>query len=58
MFVCRAAPAFFAWDSEDGVRGEVDALLPEGWSVVAIDLEAGCVQLSLDNEVQEPVCML
>ena len=39
-------------------EGEVDALLPEGWSVVAIDLEAGCVQLSLDNEVQEPVCML
>ena len=38
--------------------GEVDALLPEGWSVVAIDLEAGCVQLSLDDDVQDPVCML
>ena len=44
----------------EGGRCESDAqsLLPTGWSVVAIDLDRACVQLSLDGEAQDPVCIV
>ena len=44
----------------EGGRCESDAqsLLPTGWSVVAIDLDRACVQLSLDGESQDPVCIV
>jgi len=35
-----------------------EALLPEGWAVVAIDIEGGCVTLALEGEAQDPVCMV
>ena len=38
--------------------GDADALLPEGWSVIAIDIAAACVQLSLEGDAQDPVCIV
>ena len=39
-------------------EGDAQSLLPTGWSVVAIDLDRACVQLSLDGEAQDPVCIV
>ena len=38
-------------------EGDAQSLLPKDWSVVAIDLDRACVQLSLDGEAQDPVCI-
>ena len=39
-------------------EGDAQSLLPKDWSVVAIDLDRACVQLSLDGEAQDPVCIV
>ena len=33
------------------------AVLPQGWSVLAIDVQRGCIRLAQDGEPQPPVCM-
>ena len=33
------------------------AVLPQGWSVLAIDVQRGCISLAQDGKPQPPVCM-
>jgi len=42
----------------DGRCGaDAPLLLPTGWSVLSIDVEHGCIRLSLNDEPQDPFCM-
>ena len=42
----------------DGRCGkDAPVLLPTGWSVLSIDVEHGCIRLSLNDEPQDPFCM-
>ena len=44
--------------SPDGrCSSDSKAVLPEGWSVLAIDVQRGCIRLAQDGEAQPPVCM-
>ena len=42
----------------DGRCGEdAPVLLPNGWSVLSIDVARGCIRLALNEEPQEPFCI-
>ena len=42
----------------DGRCGEdAPVLLPNGWSVLSIDVALGCIRLALNEEPQEPFCI-
>jgi hypothetical protein len=44
--------------SSDGrCEGDRQSLLPAGWSVLAIDVQRGCIRLAQDGQAQTPVCM-
>ena len=37
---------------------DTPVLLPTGWSVLSIDVERGCIRLSLNDEPQDPLCII
>lgn len=37
--------------------GDIDQLLPNGWSVVSIDLKGGCLVLANAGQAQQPFCI-
>ena len=37
--------------------GQSEQLLPEGWSVIAIDIRRGCLTLAEGKKAQPPICM-
>lgn len=44
--------------SADGrCAGDGEQLLPEGWSVLSIDVQRGCIRLAENGEPQELLCM-
>ena len=44
--------------SSDGrCDGDRQSLLPAGWSVVAIDVQRGCIRLAQNGQPQTPVCI-
>ena len=42
---------------EGRCEGDVGSLLPQGWSVLAIDVQRGCIRLARSGEPQAPLCM-
>ena len=38
-------------------EGDRGSLLPQGWSVLAIDVQRGCIRLARNGEPQAPLCM-
>ena len=42
---------------EGRCKGDRGSLLPQGWSVLAIDVQRGCIRLARNGEPQAPLCM-
>jgi len=42
---------------EGRCEGDRGSLLPQGWSVLAIDVQRGCIRLARNGEPQAPLCM-
>ena len=44
--------------SSDGrCAGDSVQLLPQGWSVLAIDVQRGCIRLADNGKAQDPICI-